>query len=347
MADDLLDFFSPPQAFFMSGSKSQTDVGGSKIFVSIDKNHNFHNEGVLFNEMSFAIFDEDVEDQIEFIYPQEYDSVREDPEALIKRITSTIYNIINKERLYYGILDFEVDAFMNMNPMSLLKSKTDSEDNLKIDYDFLNSLNETHKENRDKELFPESFKDVEGVDIVKIGFEGKGKENLRYPGPSLEDYGEKLRLSKGYAIGLVCASKNAVSLYIISENIVFDEESIQEHRIDEENLKQIEKDFTRKKFFFGKKVLFPISWFRIDVGLRSFETLDLWNEIKDDPDLQKAFNYYDRYISGLIYKKFKPEIMKDMNLTRDAFLNLSPRQRTRVMRDLIGALRELTRLINE
>ena len=67
MPDDLLDFYSPPQALFMKGSKTQTDVGGSKIFVSIDKNHNFHNEGVLFNEMSFAIFDQDVEDQIEFI----------------------------------------------------------------------------------------------------------------------------------------------------------------------------------------------------------------------------------------------------------------------------------------
>ena len=146
---------------------------------------------------------------------------------------------------------------------------------------------------------------------------------------------------------IVCTSEKAVSLYIISENIVFDEESIQEHRIDDKNLKQIEKDFTKKKFFTGKKVLFPISWFRADIGLRSFETLDLWNEIKDDPELQKAFNYYDRYISGYIYKKFKPEEIKDLNLTREAFLALSPRQRTKVMKDLIVAIRELTRLYKE
>lgn len=346
MTLEKIEFNNPPPALFMKGSKTQTDVGGSRVFVSIDENHNFYNEGDIFNELSWAIFDEEVDDQIEFIYPQKYESCREDPDALIKRITTTLYNIINQGRLYYGIIDFEVDAFMNMNPMSLLKKDPDEDDDIELGDDLLNILNETHKENREKDEFSSIVNKVKDLNKLDLYFEGSGAINLQYPGPNLEDYGEKLRLAKGYAIGVVCISEDGIIFYIISENVVFSEEEIQEHRIDHDNLKQIKKDITKKKLFSRNKVLFPISWFRIDIGLRSFETLDLYGEINDNADLEKAFNYYDRYISGLIYKKYKPEEITG-TLTMEKFLKLSPRQRTKIFRDLIGALRELKRMYYE
>ncbi len=325
-----LDFFNPPSAILASGSKKGVDIGGSKLIVSIDSNHNFYNEGLIYTEMSWAAFYEEkgLEDQIDTFTTKEFDSIREDPDALNDAIIKTIYQIINNRKIFYGIADFEVDAFLDAN-ISVVPS-------LKLDYKIINKLMEAHKTSREKELFP-NILDEEGVRKIKIEFQGTKKDNVHLKGSNLEDLINKLRLAKGFAVGLVCTSRNAANLYIMSDNIVFRKDEFPEIYIDEENIKIIE-------YGIKKKILFPISWFRLDVGIRSLETLELWNTIKDNSELNKALSHYERYINALVYKKFKPvaESQKiGINLEED-FYTMTPKERKRALKDMEEAIKTLT-----
>jgi len=107
--------------------------------------------------------------------------------------------------------------------------------------------------------------------------------------------------------------------------------------IDEENIKIIE-------YGIKKKLLFPISWFRIDVGIRSLETLELWDTIKDNSELNKAIGHYERYINALVYKKFKPvaESQKiGIDLEED-FYTMSSKERKKALKDMEEAIKILT-----
>ncbi|MGB5911835.1 MAG: hypothetical protein WBH31_11630 [Promethearchaeia archaeon] len=325
-----LDFFNPPSAILASGSKKGVDIGGSKLIVSIDSNHNFYNEGLIYTEMSWAAFYEEkgLEDQIDTFTTTEFDSIREDPDALNDAIIKTIYQIINNRKIFYGIADFEVDAFLDAN-VSVVPS-------LKLDYKIINKLLEAHKTSREKELFP-NILDEEGVRKIKIEFQGTKKDNVHLKGSNLEDLINKLRLAKGFAVGLVCTSRNAANLYIMSDNIVFNKDELPEIYIDEENIKIIE-------YGIKKKILFPISWFRLDVGIRSLGTLELWNTIKDNPELNKALSHYERYINALVYKKFKPAAESQkigVNLEED-FYTMTPKERKKALKDMEEAIKTLS-----
>jgi len=325
-----LDFFNPPSAILASGSKKGVDIGGSKLIVSIDSNHNFYNEGLIYTEMSWAAFYEEkgLEDQIDTFTTTEFDSIREDPDALNDAIIKTIYQIINNRKIFYGIADFEVDAFLDAN-VSVVPS-------LKLDYKIINKLLEAHKTSREKQLFP-NILDEEGVRKIKIEFQGTKKDNVHLKGSNLEDLINKLRLAKGFAVGLVCTSRNAANLYIMSDNIVFNKDELPEIYIDEENIKIIE-------YGIKKKILFPISWFRLDVGIRSLETLELWNTIKDNPELNKALSHYERYINALVYKKFKPAAESQkigVNLEED-FYTMTPKERKKALKDMEEAIKTLS-----
>ncbi len=296
-----LDFFNPPLKIFTSSStKKGIEIGGAKSIISIDSSHNFYNEGNIYTEMSWAAFyeEEGLEDQIDTFTTTEYDSIREDPEALVDTIVKIIYQIINNRKIFYGIADFEVDAFLDANTTVI--------PGLKLDYEIINKLLEAHKRTRHFSINIALVVEIMGT------------------------------------IGIVCTSRNAANLYIMSDNIVFSKDEIPELYIDDDNLKVIE-------YGIKKKLLFPISWFRIDIGIRSLETLELWEQIKDNPELNKAFNHYERYINALVYKKFKPvaESQKIGTNSEDDFYNMTPKERKKALKDMEKAIELLTREYKE
>ncbi|MBY9020318.1 MAG: hypothetical protein KGD67_04610 [Candidatus Lokiarchaeota archaeon] len=329
-----LDFYNPPLKIFSSSStKKGVEIGGAKSIISIDSEHNFYNEGNIYTEMSWAAFyeEEDLADQIDTFTTTEYDSIREDPEALVDTIVKIIYQIINNRKIFYGIADFEVDAFLS----SSIKG-------LKLDYDIINKLLEAHKRSREKDLFPKIISNNKDIIKIKIEFQGTKKNNVHLRGSKLEDLINQLRLAKGFAVGIVCTSRSAANLYIMSDNIVFKKDEIADMYIDDDNLKVIE-------YGIKKKLLFPISWFRIDVGVRSLETLELWEQIKDDPELNKALGHYERYINALVYKKFKSqaESQKIGTNSEEDWMNMTPKERKKALRDMEKAIEFLNKEYRE
>ena len=170
-----IEFYNAPSAILASGSKLGVELGGSKSILSIDRFHNLYSEGTIFSELSWGAFyqEEGLEDQIDTFETKEYDSVREDPEELVKIIVDSIYNIMNGQRLFYGIVDFEVDAFLNQNTII---------PGLKLDYQIINKLLDAHKKTRDKELFPKILSDAKGTKKIKVEFQGAKKVNLHLTG---------------------------------------------------------------------------------------------------------------------------------------------------------------------
>jgi len=325
-----IDFINPPSAILASGSRLGVELGGSKSILSIDAFHNLYSESVIFSELSWGAFyqEEGLEDQIDTFETKEFDSIREDPEALVKTIVETIYKIINDDKLFYGIADFEVDAFLNQNTII---------PGLKLELEIINKLLQAHKKSRDKDLFPKLLSDVKGTQRIKVEFQGSKKKKLHLIGSRLEDLADILRLAKGFATGIVCTSRGAANLYIMNDNIVFQDNLLPDLYIDKENLAIIEMGIQRE-------LLFPISWFRIDLGIKSLETLELWDTIKDQPKLKKALERYEKYITSLVYKKFQvmasaEKIGKDFD---EDFYEMSPTERRKALRDMAEAIRRLT-----
>jgi hypothetical protein len=323
-----IEFYNPPSAILASGTKEGVELGGTKILVSIDEHHNLYSEGAIFSELSWGAFyqEEGLEDQIDTFETKEYDSIRDDPEALVSTIVESIYNILNKKRLFYGIFDFEVDAFLNQNTVI---------PGLSLNLEIINKLLDAHKRTRDGELFPGILSVAKGSKRIQIEFQGSKRVNLHLNGTKLEDYADILRLAKGFATGIVCSSPEVANLYIMSDNIIFQEDLIPELYIDEDNLMIIEMGIERE-------LLFPISWFRIDLGIKSLETLELWEEIKDNSKLAKAMEYYERYIIGLVHKKFQERAAPIGTDVDDEFDSLSLGERRQALRDMAEAIRKLT-----
>ncbi len=330
-----IEFYNPPEALIASGTKLGVELGGSKSIVSIDEAHNIYAEGNIFSELSWGEFykEEGIDDQIDTFSTRRFDSVREDPKALIETIVKAITEIIEHKKLFYGIMDFEVDAFMNQNTVI---------PGLKIDVSVINKLMKAHKINRDSNLFPAIIFDAIGSKKIKVEFQGTNKKFLHFFGSKLEDLADKLRLAKGFATGIVATSRGAANLYIMSDNIVFSEDQIADFYIDKDNIMIIEMGIQRQ-------LLFPISWFRIDLGIKSLETLELWSKIKNDPLIIKALNNYERYLTGLIYKKFQ-QIASTQEIGTDLdkdFDSMSPEERKRALKDMADAIRFLTKKYKE
>jgi len=330
-----LEFTNPPKGILASGTKEGVELGGTKTILSIDGKHNFFNEGNIFSEMSWAKFYKEagLEDQIDTFQTTEFKSVRDDPEALIKTLVKSLSIIIKNDRIFYGIADFEVDAFLNQNCLI---------PGLKLDYEVINKLLMAHKKTRDLNLFPELIIDDKGEKKIKIEFQGSNDKKLKLLGASLEDFSDKLRMAKGFATGIVCTSQGAVNLYIMSENIIFKEDELSELFIDDDNIYIIELGIQRE-------LLFPISWFRIDLGLKSLETLELWDQIKDNPDLIKALEYYDHYITNLVVKKYQMVASEEKigtDLYKD-FTKMTPQERRQTLADMKDAIKKLTQMYKD
>ncbi len=331
-----LRFYNPPAALLASGSKEGVELGGSKLILSIDGDHNFYNEGLIYTEMSWAEFYKDIiglEDQIDTFTTQEFESIREDPKALVETIVSSIKKIMTQEKLFYGLGDFEVDAFMNQNTVI---------PGLKLESTLINKLMEAHKEFRDTTKFPKLMKEEANTKFINITIQGTNKERLRIKGKNLEDIADKLRFAKGFATGLIVSSNKSANFFIMNDRIVFKENQEPEFYIDKDCIIIIESGIERKR-------LFPISWFRFDIGIRSLKTLDLWDEIKDDPNLIQVLNEYNSYIEKLIIKKYITlSTSEDIDTDFEKeFFKLNPAQRRKALKDMLDAIRELTKKLEE
>jgi hypothetical protein len=320
-------FINPPSPLLAYGTTEGVELGGSKCVLSLDHAGNIIFEQEIFTEMSWGTFykDEGIEDQIESFTTQEYSSIREDPEELTKRLVNGIYKIMNEHKLFFGILDVEVDAFMNEQFLTQW--------GVELDYKTVSRLMESHKHGRDLNLFPDLIvSSIDKENRIKIEFQGKAKNLFQLIGTKIEDLADKIRNAKGFGIGLVATSKGAANFYILTENIVMREGEYKDIQIDQDNIDSV---------FYGiqRQWIVPLCWFRIDMGISAIETLELWEEIKEKKEVIKAVKRYDDYINALIYKKYK--IMSQSQISKDTkkdFGDMTTEEKEKALKDMKKAM---------
>ncbi len=283
--------------------------------------------------MSWATFyqEEGIEDQIDTFTTEEFSSVRDDPEKLTERLINAIEKIIREGKVLYGIGDFEVDAFMDENVII---------EGLELDYTTVNRLMEAHKKSRDLSLFPNLIRSHLG-NRIRMEFQGESKYLFQITGNKIEDVADKIRNIRGFGVGLVCTSRGAANFYIISDNIVESESEFKDIYIDQDNIDIVFLAIQRE-------LLFPISWFRIDMGIKALETLDLWEEIKENPKLNLTLNRYDEYLQNLLYRKYKPmsEARSGKSIEKD-FYDMTPEEKEHALDEMKKAIGILDKHLDE
>ncbi|MCP4760408.1 MAG: hypothetical protein GY870_01420 [archaeon] len=269
--------FNPPPALLSSGNKEGVEIGGALSIIAMDADHNLHIVENLISELSWGKFwkEEDISDQIETIEVKHEDNIALfDPQELIKRLVNGFAKIRVNKWILFGISSFESNSF-------------ESEMCLEgLDYSYIERLMAQHKMVRDQEQFP-ALMDTRTNGYIHTKFNGKSLKYFYFPPEDdLFMIFGKLKPLTGSATGIVCTSQGAANFYLLSENINTIKSG---YRIDTETL---EKAFSLMK----KKIIFPLSWFKMDLGLASLKALDQWNEIKNSNVLKKALLGYFQYI---------------------------------------------------
>ncbi|MBD3194077.1 MAG: hypothetical protein GF317_03415 [Candidatus Lokiarchaeota archaeon] len=325
----ILDFYNPPRALLALSSKEGLEIGGSKLIVSIDEERNFYSEGHIYSEMSWAEFydEEGLEDVIDSFTQREFESINEDSEALVDSISETIHKIIKRKRLFYGVFDLEVDAFLNENTII---------PGLKIPPNVINKLMSAHRNTRDKILFPKILRETGNQTKVQIKFYGDKKNHLIFIGSTLEELANQLRAVRGFATGIVCTTQILANFYILNDNIVYKDEDERKLYLDMKNIHLIEEGIKNE-------ILTPVNWFRIDLGIHALETLDLWEKIKNSDKLQVAIAEYDHYLLEMIFEEFeKLQTENEIGYNiMDDFLQMNAQERKEILKDISIAIKIL------
>lgn len=281
-----IKFYNPPVALLSLGNKEGVEIGGSLSVLALDSELNLHTVKTIFAELSWGQFwkEEDIHDQIESITVKHEDNKSlSDPEELVNRLVDAFRIIQIRGWIFFGIADFESNSFMDQ---MLIEG---------LDYRFIERLMVEHKRVRDQAKFPQLINASmiqSGNAYISVKFNGKTSNLFHYPlDTSLFTIFNKIKPIIGNSTGIVCTSQGAANFYILSENIHLQGQP-DTYRID---IPLLEQAFQLMK----KNIIFPISWFKINIGLSGLKSLGLWDDIKNNNELKEALLKYFTYVKEL------------------------------------------------
>ncbi|MBN2155939.1 MAG: hypothetical protein JW776_07845 [Candidatus Lokiarchaeota archaeon] len=277
-------FYNPPPVLLAKGNKEGVDIGGALSIIAMDKVNHLHIVDNIFSELSWGKFWEDpaLSDQIQdFTVKHEDNEGLFDSQKLIFRLVKAFEKIRSNGWIFYGIGDFESNSFMDALCMDL-------------DYGYVQQLMEEHKRVRDQQKFPilldENFTEKS---YIATKFNGNGYQYFHYSNTNplendLYSVIERMNAMTGYVTGIICTAQGAANFYVISETM----RSLRHKAEIRMNTNTLEEALE----LIRKNVIYPISWFRIDLSLSSLKTLEQWKDIKDDEQLKFALRAYFEYV---------------------------------------------------
>ncbi|MHA1730190.1 MAG: hypothetical protein ACTSWY_15885 [Promethearchaeota archaeon] len=286
-------FYNPPLALLSKGTKEGVDIGGSLSIIAMDREYNLHTVSTIFSELSWGQFwkEEEISDQIETITVTHDDTaVLFDPEELLIRLVNAFIKIRENKWIFFGIADMECNSFMDAMCLDL-------------DYSYVERLLGYYKRISDKERFPKLLNEgINNEGYISIKFNGNKSEMFHRRDETLYSIFNEIKPISGNVTGIVCSSQGAANLYILNENLHILVDS-REYRIDTGTL---ENAFSLMK----KNVIFPISWFRFDLGISSLKTLGQWDDIKRSKKLIKELQDYFKYSKTVLRKEHEQTLKK-------------------------------------
>ena len=137
-------FYNPPPVLLARGNSKETEIGGARSIIAMDKDHNLHVVENIFSELSKAKFWDEpgLENEIENVTPvHQDDSAVYDEQVLIERITSAFEKMKKNRWIFFGIAGFESNAFVTNQFVDLTEEQREL-------------LQEAHTRIRNQQHFP-------------------------------------------------------------------------------------------------------------------------------------------------------------------------------------------------
>jgi hypothetical protein len=284
-----LRFYNPPRALLARGNPEGADIGGTRSIIAMDKKHNLRVVEHIYSELSWAEYwkEPELKGEIENLTLKEMDDAAVyDNRELIKRISNAITKVRKNNWIFFGIAGFESNTFKESFfidvPPKLIQ---------KLEY--------AHAKIRSQNRFPVLLKEhliQTTQNFISIMFHGNGRQYFHIPNDQdlfiTNSFTEELH---GYAAGIVCTAQEAANFYIINENYLPNGPQREIHT----NVNLLEDALA----FIEHLVIFPVSWFFMDIGITSLETLDKWEEIREDEQLRHALDAYQNYLSTTLQEE--------------------------------------------
>ncbi len=276
-------FYNPPHVLLAQGDREGADIGGALSIVAMDNKHQLHVVGNIFSELSRGRFFKEVglEDVFsDFTVKHHDDEAVVNDQELITRLVNAFNTIRKNGWIFYGIAGFEANTFedalfVRLNPENVER------------------LREAHRRIRTQRHFPVLIQDVTERSFIASMFHGNGYQYVHYPNDrDLYSIYEQTKNFIGWVAGIVCTAQEAANFYIISGNI---------HPLTQESeIKMNLITFEEAMGFIESEVIYPVSWFRINIGRNSLGSLEHWKEIQEDEGLKFAIKAYLQYVNTIL-----------------------------------------------
>ena len=324
--------YHPSPALLAKSTRQYVELAGSKSFLAIDEEKDFINVRNIFDELSLGEYwrDTKISSQIEKLTIKHEDAdALYDSNILVERIISTLDDIISKGLIFLGIASFEGNAF-----------ETSVFDEMDLAWADQETLMNLYNKSRMKEVFPDVRKGlVNSNEYVECNWFGTASKYFTLPGKkNLNEIAAMLYPYSGNVSGIVAVAQGAANFIILTDSFLKPNTSdVGEVRIDKDNLNQM--------FHLVEKGVLaaPISWFKIDFGLKSLEVLTGWDEIKDLESIKRAQEKYLEYHKNLIKQKKKTiENILDEDLGRT--IDISCMTEEEIERDSSECMTTINRL---
>ncbi|MBN2150798.1 MAG: hypothetical protein JW839_05120 [Candidatus Lokiarchaeota archaeon] len=316
---------NPPRALFASGTEGHVDLFGELSVVALKSPTEMIVQDPLEDRQAAGIIDKDTDDQIadiKFIVGQ---MDTEDPQAMKKRVVQ-MFRFIERNKLFlHGMLELEANAFGS----SIF---------VDVEPEIINKLEAVHKHFRDGKTVPIEGRSEDGKSLVTIRFIGRygslGKLWPRQEDISGKNFVVETSDTKGHVAGIVVENNGIAEFIILSDTL-----SLDSVKVDWIVMKQLLEEFKTK-------TKFPICWFKWSLGLRALANHVSFQAIKDDKDVGRVIEEYNKRISKVIMDYYKDAGVvgtePQVDLTR-----LGEKEKQAVVEDLQGAIETLNKWYRE
>ncbi len=310
--------FKPHKVLLATGDKTGTFIGMALNMLSIDKNLNLHTVSDLFSELSWGIYynDPEINDQYDDFDIIKRDDEARDPAISVERICEGFENIIQSKQIFFGLASFEVNAF-----------EAPIFDDISLSEQKLDVLMEAHKQARQI-----GFPTIQKGNHIQCEFKGNLKKWMSFQDPKkFSRIAAEITQKDISLFGIAATSQAAATFFILR---TLDGED-RKGSVDERTFEVLMKGIRNKQ-------IAPVSWFKLDLGLKSIETLEHWDHIKENPDFQKIKRKYAQYLRD----NFKPnkEMGKLSNLNLE---DLTEEDVAKYKDDLKGAMLRLNKMLKD
>ena len=293
----MVRLYYPPAALLPHANRDVVELAGAKCLIAIDDEKEFFTISNIFNEISMGHFWQEaaISDQIEKISVTYEDAdALYDSNVLIERVVDSFEQIIARELIFFGVSSFEGNAF---------ETSVQFEEFDNLDMADIEKLKNIYKSSRVADAFPNIMQGK----FVEINFFGEGRsffslENKK----TLKEIAGTLYPYAGEITGIVAVAQGAANFIILTHNMFSCSDEEDEDIIDQKTLHQmfdlINKDVLKS----------PISWFKFNLGLKGIESLDGWNDIKDNPKVKAVIEKYKKYLFKIISAKKERNEMENI-----------------------------------